>query len=729
MKNEIIKHALLNVDNNTKNKSNNSLTRIIYPFHHKQNRFSLLLNTKPFKKSRKTVISRHSIRSNNKLNKKIIFEKNVKENINDKKEKIIDVNQFYNIRKKIYKNLKKPYISPYLENSLSQKKYFNEVKNPSFIEGKIKIYDYFQICYLINKEIKNYRLLSRFNDYIIFNDDQEYLMKYFNDKEYYIIMNYLLYQVYSKDILVISNKLLKKKLPDEIIINSFNKLLENNFIFKENIENRDDNENYSRNRKANSKRKKEYFENTNLKPVLKSNIDYIYVKDIPKHLVPNCSPNLFPNSIFQSVNFKIYLNLRKNNIAFLPKKSELLREKNQNDSEKNFKNLNFKDKYFVEDIFEDNKENLCDNISSEEDNKLENKNLQYKIMNKNKTNILDEDDKDIENFLFRLNSSLPKTKINKEKIVSLKNGRFKFNQFKKMDFFKENKSKINEDNSNSFIKNKNNIILNNKNHFIKIAQKSMFKTSLSGTISFTKIDKNTSQRSKYFNPNSSINDRIKKISSYNSNLRSTRNKKDKSQIIRNILKKANLKLKNSIIKAKTLSGKLTTKSLYYEIFNNNSKIIENNLYNNNASIINSNSKSSKNAISYSTINRIHNGYFKNPSEKNIKEFRNNKIIGLYEFEKLYEETKRKGLLPKTKINYNTIFRKAFDSFVGFNFLKYIENRGYNKHIELEENKSLNDYSFEKLKKIIKQFRNKNKLFNKNNFSLQTLIKSPNLYSH
>ena len=144
--------------------------------------------------------------------------------------------------------------------------------------------------------------------------------------------------------------------------------------------------------------------------------------------------------------------MRKNNIAFLPKKSELLREKNKNDykAEKNFKNLNIKDKYFVEDIFEDNKENLCDNISSEEDNKLENKNLHYKIMNKNKKNTLDEDDKDIENFLFRLNSSLPKTKINKEKIVSLKNGRFKFNQFKKMDFF-----------------NSLNITLNSKNEFFK----------------------------------------------------------------------------------------------------------------------------------------------------------------------------------------------------------------------------------------------------------------------
>ena len=62
-------------------------------------------------------------------------------------------------------------------------------------------------------------------------------------------------------------------------------------------------------------------------------------------------------------------------------------------------------------------------------------------------------------------------------------------------------------------------------------------------------------------------------------------------------------------------------------------------------------------------------------------------------------------------------------------MKYIENKGYNKNEEMEENKSLNDYSSDKLKKIIKQFQNKSKLFNKNNFSLKTLIKSPNLYSH
>ena len=149
MKNEIIKHSLLNIDNSTKNKSNNSLTKISYTFRNKQNRLSLLLNAKAFKKPRKSVISRGSIKSNIKLNKKIMFEKNLKDNIiYNQKEKIIDINQFYYIRKKIYKNLKKPYISPYLENSLFQTKYSKDPKNPPSIVEKIKIYDYFQICYL-----------------------------------------------------------------------------------------------------------------------------------------------------------------------------------------------------------------------------------------------------------------------------------------------------------------------------------------------------------------------------------------------------------------------------------------------------------------------------------------------------------------------------------------------------------------------------------------------------
>ena len=729
MKNEIIKHSLLNIDNSTKNKSNNSLTKISYTFRNKQNRLSLLLNAKAFKKPRKSVISRGSIKSNIKLNKKIMFEKNLKDNIiYNQKEKIIDINQFYYIRKKIYKNLKKPYISPYLENSLFQTKYSKDPKNPPSIVEKIKIYDYFQICYLINKEIKNYRLLSKFNDSTIFSDIHEYLINYFNGNEYNIIMNYLLYQIYSKDEFVISKNLSKKKILDESIIKSFNKLTENNYIYKKNIEIQEGDQNYSRNEKNNPKRKKEYFESINLKPLLKPNIDYIYIKDIPKYLVPNCLPNLFPNLTILSLNFKIYINFRKNNII-LPKKTELLKETKQKDyiTENKPKNSYFKYKYLNDNNFKENKEHIYDNRSSEEDIKDEIQNLKFKIID-DKKNILDEDVKDIENFLFRINGSWTKNKGNKEKNLFLKNEKLKHNHLKKLDLIKnkkeENKSKINEDIDNSLLENKKNIILYNKKYFIKIAKKSMFKTSLNGTISFSKTNKN-SQNSKYYNPNSSINDGIQKIN--------TRNKNDKSKI-RNILKSINLKLKNkknSIIKSKTLSGKSTTKNLYNtyrEMFNNeNSKIFEK-IYNINACKNNLSSKYFKKVMSQSTIHRIHNRHFENSLVKTINEFRNNKIIGLYEFEKIYKETKEKGLLPKAKINYNSVFHKAFESFGGFNFLKYIENKGYNKNEEMEENKSLNDYSSDKLKKIIKQFQNKSKLFNKNNFSLKTLIKSPNLYS-
>ena len=128
-------------------------------------------------------------------------------------------------------------------------------------------------------------------------------------------MNYLLYQIYSKDEFVISKNLSKKKILDESIIKSFNKLTENNYIYKKNIEIQEGDQNYSRNKKNNPKRKKEYFESINLKRILKPNIDYIYIKDIPKYLVPNCLPNLFPNLTILSLNFKIYINFRKNNIT------------------------------------------------------------------------------------------------------------------------------------------------------------------------------------------------------------------------------------------------------------------------------------------------------------------------------------------------------------------------------------------------------------------------------
>ena len=117
---------------------------------------------------------------------------------------------------------------------------------------------------------------------------------------------------------------------------------------------------------------------------------------------------------------------------------------------------------------------------------------------------------------------------------------------------------------------------------------------------------------------------------------------------------------------------------------------------------------------------------KNSFENRIKKISKSHTYNLKEFDKLYEETKTKGLLPKNKNLYIKNYKKSFDTVYGFKFLDNISQKSSSIQIE-EENKTKNDYLFQKLKKNIKLILKKDILVTRNNFSLKNLVNCPNLY--
>ena len=736
MKYENTKHGSLIVSNFQFNKRYNSIRKVFKSFYKKQNISGLLSNRRLSTKSRISFSTKKSINSNKiDIMKDIQLNKDLNGNITNKNETIVDINRFYNIRKEIYNNIIKPYITPYLEHSYVQKKYSTNLMEVSSEVERGNIYDYYQISYLMNKNIKNYKLIARFRDSVLFNDDQEYLMRFFSNDEIYIIMNYLLYQIYDKDDSVISKKNNKKTLYNEILMYLSNKLEDNSSIIKEDFNIRENEELYTKYLIYNLLEKDDYLKN--LKPLLKKKIEYLYITNVPKYLIPNCSPNIFPNLSIQSNNLKLYLYLRKDNIG---NKVELLLDNKEKDKKVSSitKRKNINKKYQNDINGEIIKENVFEDITSEEDKKVEFPELQYKsiIIQDNKENEQNNEIKEIEKYLYKFNDTLCQSKEKKEKYYLFEPDNIKYKQMQKLNSFKnkinENKSKVKDNIDNSLIENKKNIIKNNRKLFAKIAKKKFFKTLVNGTVTNSKFDKNTSQKSTYYNPNTIFKDQKNEINIFDSNINFTRNKKVTNKMT-HIIKKFMFRPKSnnlSFVKNKSFSVKSTSKSFfspYKELLGNFGdnktfvKYLDNNM----------SSKYLKKSISENILNIIYKRNNKISFENNIGRVSKSKsqLCNLYEFEQFYNEIKNKGLLPKNLKYTNAIVHKPFDAPIGFKFFKNTNNKNNSKHIDEEENKTLNDYILQKIKMNIKQKKNEVQLFCKNNYSLNSMVKCPNLYIH
>ena len=205
--------------------------------------------------------------------------------------------------------IKKKFISPYIERLFISKNlnYVKEEDKPIYI-NLYKINDIFSK--------KRSRLTTNFYECNIFYSENEYLIKFFKRKEFFILMRYLLAYIYDKDFYSHYSKY-KYKHKNKKVIEKYQNLINNNYKLNQSEEkeisssernkNNITNEsffnlfykkNLSRNniKKANllflskyeslkvSKIRENYFIN---------NPKYFLIKDLPKYKIPNAIPNYF----------------------------------------------------------------------------------------------------------------------------------------------------------------------------------------------------------------------------------------------------------------------------------------------------------------------------------------------------------------------------------------------------------------------------------------------------
>ena len=734
MKNKKIKSVQFNEINPKKNKYRASL--INFQSNKKQKKSVQLISSKKLAQKRNMSLIVNKSKSSFRYSKIINLLKKNENNIEENKENEENKNTktimtYTEIRQHIYKKLKKGYISPYIEKFHINQNYIEKTEYDSFYLEPAKYYDYYQICYLTNKNIKHYSLLSRLHDHLMLNDDQEYIMKYFSPEEFYINMKYLLYYFYDKDKLLTANISKNEYVDKNISLGLYKKWNENIFRFEDSFDIFNNGRKFLKFVISEPFRHRLYF--TRLNAIFKSNINYVYVQDMPKEFIHNCIPNLFPHISKDIYNLKIYINIKMNNnkenIEQLLDKTG--KEKSINKFYRNSINRNElrkgnRHKSFCND-------NICKNISfSSKDEKEESNSIlpMEKIYN-NSINNGNKDYKDIKYFLQKLlNSKIQKLneeekfeqskKLYKkiEKMNSIKN---KEEEESKLDFIKLFTN-------NSLIETKKKIKTNNKNLFLKLAKRELFKMSFNKTNSLSKTNRNTSDKSTIYNPNSSINENNIKINYENNLNHLTRNRQNKKilKVKEKEKEKENLnkdEKKLFLIKSKTSSEKTVNKNIinsYQENFQRTfSETKINKIRNNNTKYIK--------ALS---CNDLTSKYHIHNIKKNFRiinrQINKDQIFSLNNFEKLYNETKIKGLLPKTEIKYN-LFYQPFKGVYGHNYFLDLLNKKRNDEEINKEYKEIEAYGFEKVKRDIKMMEKNDILFFKNNYSLESIIKCPSIY--
>ena len=644
-----------------------------------------------------------------------------KENIENKNTKKIMT--YTEIRQHIYKKLKKNYISPYIEKFHINQNYIERTEYDSFYLEPAKYYDYFQICNLTNNNLKNFSLLSRLHDHLILNDDQEYIMKYFTPEEFYINIKYLLYCFYDKDKLLAANNPKKEYIDKNINIGLYKKWNETIFRFEDSFDIFNNGRKFLKFVVSESFRHRIYF--TRLNAIFKSNINYVYVQDMPQEFIHNCVPNLFPHISNDIYNLKIYINIKMNNNK---ENIELLLDKTQKD-----KSINkfYRNSINRNNLKKENKSfgniNICKNISfSSNDEKEESNSIlpMEKIYN-NKINNGNKEYRDIKYFLQKLCDSKVQ-KLNEEEKFNQR--KFIYNKIEKLNSIKnkDEESKLDFITNNSLIETKKKIKTNNKNLFLKISKRELYKMSFNKTNSLSKTNRNTSDKSTICNPNSSINENNIKINFDNNLIHLTRNRQNIKKI--EVKENENLnKVEKKIFffKSKTSSGKTLNKHIINSYQENNlqrtfSEIKINKIRNNNTNCTKSfscNDLTSRIRI----LNMKKNFIIKD------RHINKNQIFSLNNFEKLYKETKKRGLLPKTKIKYN-LYYKPFKGIYGHNYCLDLLNNKRNEEKESEYKDQIS-YGFEKVNKNIKMIQKSDILFFKNNYSLESIVKCPNIYSN
>ena len=203
----------------------------------------------------------------------------------DKNRKALEV-----IKKELEKQILGKYANPYMKN-------IHHMISPFSKEKKILYYDYYQINYILDK--KRCDLYTKYKDYKLIYDNQEYFFKYFTKKESRVYLNYLLYIIYSKDPFVKSTRTICTNKNLDKVREEYKEFIGKNiFNAKRLILSRDLNK-YIPNLPP------EIYEATQqklsriaipryqllLKPIITKKIKYIYIKDVPNIKIPKIIPN------------------------------------------------------------------------------------------------------------------------------------------------------------------------------------------------------------------------------------------------------------------------------------------------------------------------------------------------------------------------------------------------------------------------------------------------------
>ena len=666
----------------------------------------------------------------------------------------VGTRHFYLIRKQINQRLKNKYKSPYMD-YLIEKGYYEHYKRGDYP----KYYNFYMINYLINN--KRCKLTLRYYDNLYYYNHQEYLIRYFNRNEIFIIMNYVLYFIYDKDIHSV-NKYKKKIISDKEIVNMFNNLIKNNYNFLGTMEIFEDVAVYYRNAVVGTSNISRIFCNLEkVKPIFDEEIHYIYAKDVPTLLFPNSVPNFFPlegimfDYIKQFIRIRKFKKLKVNNIIDKDKYiiNPILRKSGKNffkklNSKKNIKNDN---NILMNLSLSLSKEN---NINDKQTESEENKNLH----NSKRRLKIDNDIYDVETLVDKILNGyygnklnnlknknfkkiIPKTKIKNEKIYHRRAQRFKTMQI--MNILNSQKKVLLS--QKQFIKNKNIDNIDSLNE-IKNKKDSIFKTSLRGknnkyikinepkekTYSTTrqiKFTKNTlspkinnikelilknKEESDFPSPNTQLN--ILKFNPKNIGL--SENNDEKNDSTKKIINFKEYNNKDNNIPNNNLEYKLilSTRRNSRNLKRDNSST---------KSIFNFNDKNINSPIrevsSNSSSQKIFFFKFKDTSKFFSNSTKNRYTVNKYISLKKINNVSRNNIhnIQKNKKFNKILTQKAFSTFSGINFDEKVVNVWENNKIEgvtVKDVQKTNNL-FTKIKK-----------FNiKNDNTFNEIIKCPNIY--
>ena len=615
------------------------------------------------------------------------------------------------MKSEINRKIFSKYVNPFINN-------IHDLLAPFSKEKKILHYDYYQISYILNKTKCD--LYSKFKDYKLLYDNQEYFLKYFNKDESKSYLEYLLYVIYNKDSSVKSKRASCLKKDINKIKGEFNQyIIKNVFEAKRLIFSRDLNK-YIPN--VSSKIYEKTQEKLSriaipkyqliIKPILTKKINYYYIKDVPNIKIPKTIPN------YSNYDKQLYLLIK----SFLIKKkiSMLLINGRKVPKEKNNK------KNLSREISRDN--NMLNSLrsnSSDELGSVSNSNLLYLsryltnnnnfILTNNKRN-KNKDINDVENLLGKMTTF--KTEENNSEEILEENSNKK--NFEGLNTIYENTNKvflsslkkpINGKREGLKLKNEN---INRKNENIDIKNKLTSENDLVLLYNmncFKKKEENKNKNKKFKLYLDLNKDELNYLRENDKNI----NEEKEKNIFKNYFHDRfidPIKYKEYLIKSPFLKSivKMHTSFTSRKEMNNNKKDI--------------------NIVSNSSDNRHINPFkdtYKFLLELNKKERRDeivNDIIN--KSNKIYKQIKTITDMEQKRINFKKSGAFAFTSFKGISFLDKKENE-WDVTEQYFNNYRYNSFKNSNIMKKINRTNLQKEEYFKNCFNSKEILKSPNIY--